>query len=62
MLVGIGFLALVTGAVAERFLRRRIVEVQEDAAETELLEEEIVEAIEDIRLRLDALEAMLARR
>lgn len=36
MLVGIGFIAILTGAIAERFLARDIEEVAEAAEETEV--------------------------
>ena len=63
MFVGIGFLAVLTGAVAERFLSTR---VEEAAAETqeEVVEdvEEVVAELREIRARLERLETRFGRR
>ncbi len=54
-LIGIGFIALVTGAVAQRFVAKEVDEVT--AAESEVVDE-----LRRIRQRLFDLEAQLARR
>jgi voltage-gated potassium channel len=59
MVVGIGFIALITGAVAERFLRPAVAEIDE---ELEADEVEIAFEIAEVRTRLDRLEALLSRR
>jgi voltage-gated potassium channel len=65
MLVGIGFIAVLTGAVAERFLSpqlEEIVEVEsETAAEIETAEVDMLGEVREIRLRLGRLEAELQR-
>ena len=67
MLVGIGFLAVLTGAVAERFLVSRVEEVaaetQDEVAEDlEAAEAELVAELREIRTRLERLELRLGRR
>ncbi|HEY4348123.1 MAG TPA: potassium channel family protein [Gaiellaceae bacterium] len=66
MLIGIGFIALVTGAVAERFLRPAVVEIEEEVQELERSDpagdDQLVQVIAELRQRLDHLEALLARR
>jgi hypothetical protein len=63
MLVGIGFLAVLTGAVAERFLSTR---VEEAAAETqeEVAEDvgELLKELREIRSRLEQVELRYGRR
>lgn len=59
MVIGIGFIALLTGAVAERFLRPAVAEIEQDV---EAGEDEIVAEIAGVRARLDRLEALLSRR
>lgn len=59
MVIGIGFIALLTGAVAERFLRPVVAEIEEDV---EAGEDEIASEIAEVRTRLDRLETLLARR
>lgn len=62
MMIGIGFIALLTGAVAERFLRRDVRAVEADLAEVEFLEAEIIAEIVGVRDRLTRLEALVSRR
>ena len=67
MLVGIGFLAVLTGAVAERFLSTRVeeaaAETQEELAEDlESAEAELIGELREIRTRLERLEVRLGRR
>ena len=59
MLVGIGFIAVLTGAIAERFLAGQIEEVTEAAEETEATETELLDELREIRSRLDRLETRL---
>jgi hypothetical protein len=61
MLVGIGFLAVLTGAVAERFLSTRVQEAVEAESEVET-EPEVVDELREIRARLERLELRLGRR
>ena len=61
MLVGIGFIAIVTGAIAERFLAGEIEEVAEATAEVEATDEELLLELREIRSRLDRLETRLGR-
>jgi hypothetical protein len=62
MLVGIGFIALLTGAAAERFLHRKVEAVEEAAEEVEAGEEEIAAELAEVRRRLDRLETLLGHR
>lgn len=57
MLVGIGFIAILTGAIAERFLTGQIEEVAEEVEETAATETELLAELRAIRARLDRLEA-----
>ena len=54
--------ALVTGAVAQRFLQEEVEALEDDATAIESKEDAIARAIRDIRHRLDGLEAMLEER
>lgn len=63
MLVGIGFIAVLTGAVAERFLAGRIEESQEEVTgEVEHAEAEVLAELREITERLHALERRLGSR
>ena len=55
VLVGIGFATLLVGAIAERFIRPEVHEV-------ELTEEDLVGQVRDISVRLQRLEGSLQRR
>ena len=59
MVVGIGFFALITGAVAERFLATEVEQVEE---EIESSEAEILEQIDALGRQLRTLEATVRRR
>jgi len=59
MLVGIGFIAILTGAIAERFLAGEIEEVAEGVEETAATEGELLAELRAIRVRLDRLEGRL---
>jgi voltage-gated potassium channel len=62
MLVGIGFIAILTGAVAQRFISTEIEEVVESSEEIGATEVEVLAELREVRLRLDRLEARLERR
>lgn len=66
MLVGIGFVAVLTGAVAERFLAQQVEDVAEAQAEAtveiEASELEVLTELRAVRERLNALELRLAGR
>lgn len=62
LVVGIGFVSVLTGAVAQRFLAAQIEEVVEEAEEREATEAELVDELREIRGRLERLEARLRRR
>ncbi len=59
MLVGIGFVAILTGAIAERFLSREVEEVTEAAHVAVAAEAELLAELREIRSRLDRLEVRL---
>ena len=61
MLVGIGFIAILTGAIAERFLAGEIESAVEAAEEVEATEAEVLAELQEIRSRLDRLETRLGR-
>ena len=56
MLVGIGFIAILTGAIAERFLAGQIEGVAEGVEETEAAESQVLAELRAIRARLDVME------
>ena len=63
MLLGIGFIAILTGAVAERFLATRIEESEEQVSEeVEQAEAEILTEVRVIMERLQTLERRLSSR
>jgi voltage-gated potassium channel len=62
MLIGIGFIAVITGAVAERFLATEFEEVAEATHEVEATEADVLAELREVRNRLDRLEARLAAR
>ena len=71
--VGVAFFAVITGAIAQRFLATEVAEIEEEMGEVEeLIEEgeiegrklaavqrEVLAELRDITLRLQALEAQL---
>lgn len=61
MLVGIGFIAILTGAIAERFLAGEIEEVVEEVEEAAATEAELLAELRAIRKRLDRLEGRFGR-
>jgi voltage-gated potassium channel len=63
MLVGIGFIAIVTGAIAERFLSAQIEETQEELRdEVEQVEDDVLAELRAITERLQTLERRLSAR
>ena len=63
MVIGIVFIAVLTGAVAERFLATRIEESEAQVMdEVEQAEAEILDEVRDIMLRLQSLERRLGQR
>jgi voltage-gated potassium channel len=61
MLVGIGFIALMTGAIAERFLAREVAEIEEEVAEEVETTEAVLAELRSVRERLEGLEARVQR-
>jgi voltage-gated potassium channel len=61
MLIGIGLIAILTGAVAERFLAGEIEEVAEATQEVEATDTEVLAELREVRARLDRIEARMAR-
>ncbi len=62
MLVGIGFVAILTAALAERFVASQVEEVQEDVVEEiEAAGEDVRSELRQIALRLQAVERRLSR-
>jgi voltage-gated potassium channel len=59
MLVGIGFIAILTGAIAERFLASQIEQAVEATEEVEASEVEVLTELREIMERLRALERRL---
>ncbi len=62
MLVGIGFIAILTGAIAERFLASQIDQAVEATDQVEATELDVLAELREIRSRLDRLETRLGRR
>lgn len=61
MLVGIGFIALITGAIAQRFLAAEIEEIEEEVAEEVDANEAILRELRAVRDRLSDLETHVMR-
>jgi voltage-gated potassium channel len=61
MLVGIGFIAVLTGAVAQRFLAAQFEKVVDAEEEIEATDAELLAELREVRLRLDRLENRLSR-
>ena len=59
MLVGIGFIAILTGAIAERFLASQVEEAVEEVAQAEPSGAEHLDELREIRSKLDGLETRL---
>jgi voltage-gated potassium channel len=62
LIVGIGFVALLTGAFAQRFLAPDIAEIEEELAQEELSAEEIaIRELRSVQEQLQALEAAVEK-
>lgn len=61
MLVGIGFFAMITGAIAQRFLSAEVAEVEEAVEEFETTEVFVLKEVREIAERLRTLEAAVQR-
>jgi voltage-gated potassium channel len=63
MLVGIGFVAVLTGAIAQRFLSGEIeAETEEIETEIDMTTATLLRELRDMRARMVAMEAALERR
>jgi voltage-gated potassium channel len=63
MIIGIGFIAVLTGAVAERFLATQIEETEAQVTEeVDRAEAEVLDELREIMLRLQSLERRLGQR
>jgi voltage-gated potassium channel len=62
LVVGIGFVAVLTGAIAQRFLASQIEDVAEAAEEVEATDVELLAELREIRQRLDRLDQRLGQR
>jgi voltage-gated potassium channel len=60
--VGISFVAVLTGAIAERFLASDIEEVSEEARDLEANDMALLAELREVRVRLDRVEGLLAKR
>ena len=58
----LGFVAVLSGAVAQRFLASEIEDVADATAEVEVTEAEVLTELREVRARLERLEARLAPR
>jgi voltage-gated potassium channel len=62
MVVGIGFVAVLTAAIAERFLAAKVEQAREEMAEeVESAEADVLHELQEITARLHALEHRLGR-
>jgi voltage-gated potassium channel len=61
MVVGIGLLALLTGAVAEQFLKAEVAETEETGEQVEQEAAGVEDQLREVNDRLDRLEALIAR-
>jgi hypothetical protein len=61
MVVGVGFVALLTGAIAQRFLATETEDVSDSVAGVETTETELLEELAAISRRLQALEQRIRR-
>jgi len=59
MIVDIGSIAILTGAIAERFLAAQVEEVVEEVTDAGATEAELLEELRRIRSRLERLETRL---
>jgi voltage-gated potassium channel len=62
MLVGIGFIAVLTGAVAQRFLSPQLTEIADMESDLESNELDVLSELREVMARLRHLESQLERR
>jgi voltage-gated potassium channel len=62
MVVGIGFIALLTGAIAQRFLAPTVEQIEREVELVEADEEAVLREVRELGDRIQRLEAMLTRR
>lgn len=62
MVVGIGFLTMLIGSAAERFVARNVEEVEDIERELSAADEQVLRELRTVRGQLDALEAALRSR
>lgn len=62
MLVGIGFVAILTGAIAQRFLSEEVEVVGAEVAQLEIAEEDLLGQVRALAEQVRTLETMLERR
>ncbi|MDP9133834.1 MAG: hypothetical protein M3N56_03290, partial [Actinomycetota bacterium] len=60
MFVGIGFVAVLTGAIAQRFLAPEIAEEEQEYGVIEATNREILAELREVRTRLEVLESRKA--
>lgn len=61
LVVGIGFVAVLTGAIAQRFLASQIEDVAGAVEDVEVTDVEVLRELREVRARLERLEARLMR-
>lgn len=61
MVVGIGFIALMTGAIAERFLAGDVAEIEREIAEDADTTDAVLQELREVRGRLETLEGRIQR-
>jgi voltage-gated potassium channel len=62
MLVGVGFVAILTGAAAQRFLAPAVEQIERGVEEVEMEEADVLREVREISVRLKRVEQALARR
>lgn len=62
MLIGVGFVAILTGSLAQRFIEPAVVEMEEAEEEMARSEQGLLVRVRDISSPLDRLERALAGR
>jgi voltage-gated potassium channel len=61
MLIGIGFVAILTGAIAQRFLAEEVQEVEAEITELEMTEQDVLHHVRALAAQVRSLEQMLER-
>jgi hypothetical protein len=62
MIVGIGFVAVLTGAIAQRFLSDEAERIAEEAADLETAELDVVAELREVMTRIEGIERSLSAR